>query len=516
VDCSDIKSALRRDTLVDIPDFPNIREWRSEWMSNAFHTESSTASMSELIACEFFAKAPVLPGVNTTTSIDQFVDFQRGAERACLREDVLRYVAESLHHIMGRYSEVEASVLMRHGPGSIAEGHTGHDKWLVPAPDLPIVNSFDPLCRLPRSSYVPRTSLVSVVPKTSWTDRVICIEHCWNQAIQQGIGRLLSRRLLAIGIDLSTRWRRNQELIMVSPEYATIDLSAASDSITTGLCNDLMDVPGNHVDWLQAMFCARSDFYSDTRKPTGQLAQLRSFASMGNGFCFVLLSCVCMAACVAARHIANGSRGPVLRSEVVSSFKTDFSVFGDDIVSDSKYVPHLRYVLQSLGFSLNTEKSSGCGPLRETCGAYALWSRSRLIFRRGLPRLRSNWDPAIDSLPSLCSLQRTLYRLHYHHTASAIRGCILDSRYGHLVVSTPRSEDIHETDAFVVLDSSARDSSRWNKRLSRREIPCYSLRSVTRDAWLADHVGWGASIRGVNPDESTGKMRLALSSLGLG
>jgi len=91
---------------------------------------------------------------------------------------------------------------------------------------------------------------ITTVPKNAKTDRIIAIEPTLNGYMQHGVGSLIRSRLKRVGVDLNNQ-RRNQELALlgsVDGSLATIDLSAASDSVSTELVRRLLP-----PDWLAAI-----------------------------------------------------------------------------------------------------------------------------------------------------------------------------------------------------------------------------------------------------------------------
>lgn len=193
---------------------------------------------------------------------------------------------------------------------------------------------------------------VSFVPKTAKTHRSIAIEPLLNGYLQKGVDQFMRQRLLKYGIDLSDQ-DRNRTLakygsIDLKNPYCTIDLSAASDSISIQICRDLLP-----KDWFL--------FLNEIRSPSYMLGNnvvsYHKFCSMGNGFCFPLESLLFSSLCYA-----------VLRSMNVTD-PYDFSVYGDDIIIRQDASLLLIEVLKVAGFAINREKSFLFGPFRESCGA---------------------------------------------------------------------------------------------------------------------------------------------------
>lgn len=198
---------------------------------------------------------------------------------------------------------------------------------------------------------VIRGSRIITVPKNAKTDRVIAIEPDLNMYIQKGLGGLIRHRLRAAGLDLDTAFEDNHRLAKVGSmdqSYATIDLKAASDTISKNLVEFLMP-----ADWFSALDSARSKM---SVLPCGTWVGLNKFSSMGNGFTFELESLIFWALCTA----------------VMSATKTKghISVFGDDIIVPTKVFNDVREILSHCGFTVNEKKTFRDGPFRESCGKH--------------------------------------------------------------------------------------------------------------------------------------------------
>jgi hypothetical protein len=190
---------------------------------------------------------------------------------------------------------------------------------------------------------------LSFVPKTVKTHRVIAIEPLLNSILQNGVDNLMREKLKRWGYDLRDQGK-NQHLARLgseSGEYATMDLKAASDSITIELARVLLP-----PDWFDFLNQIRSACY----KLDGEISRYEKFCSMGNGFCFPLETLFFAAAARAVMHE---------RTDGV----TTHSVYGDDIIVPTDCYEELADLLLYLGFETNLEKSFSTGPFRESCGA---------------------------------------------------------------------------------------------------------------------------------------------------
>lgn len=191
---------------------------------------------------------------------------------------------------------------------------------------------------------------IALVPKTAKVHRTIAVEPLLNGYLQNGVDKVMRRRLRSVGIDLTSQ-DRNRELarqgsLPGEDPYVTIDLSEASDSISRELCQDLLP---------RAWYLFLSSIRSPSYILEGEKYAYEKFCSMGNGFCFPLETLIFSSVChvVYKRH----HRSP------------DFSVYGDDIIVRQSLAQEVLAGLKSFGFRHNPEKTFLTGPFRESCGA---------------------------------------------------------------------------------------------------------------------------------------------------
>lgn len=228
---------------------------------------------------------------------------------------------------------------------------------------------------------------ITFVPKDARTLRTIAIEPALNVCLQLGVHSYLAKRLSAFGnpIDdqsINQRLAQMGALLPLGSSYATIDLSQASDSVSTELVRWLLP-----SDWFSLL--------DDLRCKTGSLKEGSSivyekFSSMGNGFTFALETLIFWALARAVNTVSGGE---------VSS------VYGDDIIVDDASALLLTEILKFCGFSVNSEKTFYHGPFRESCGAD--WHTAQRVTPQYLRRaklrstdlynLLNRFDPIFDS-----------------------------------------------------------------------------------------------------------------------
>lgn len=288
--------------------------------------------------------------------------------------------------------------LCRHGPGATAERVNHLDKYalLRQTPRTMPCGIIDPLGRLPPTSLVAaEASRVLVVEKDYRGGRVIAAEPVVHQFLQQGLGRTLRRRLIERGCrHLDDASLHIAMLTKRANTVATVDLSDASDWLSVRLLAALLP-----TKWLRALFSARTRFC----QVGPRLIENRSAATMGNGFCFPLLTLICMCAC----HVSG-------------AHPRDFSVFGDDIIIADRYYDELVFVLACFGLRVNHAKSFRAeSPFAETCG-YDLWkpqaAQVRPKFLRSHVPITSTYD-----IMKLCEFQQWCWLRGAKRTAGFLR-----------------------------------------------------------------------------------------------
>lgn len=231
--------------------------------------------------------------------------------------------------------------------------------------------------------YVPyrgldRTAEIACVPKSMTRNRTISKEPTTLQYLQQDLFQALDdyfKDELADRIDLhdQTRSRILAQVGSSDGSYATVDLSAASDSVSCSLVSYLFD----GMPLLYPLLATRSNFVRvrDKAKTIDQCIQIEKFAPMGSAVCFPLECAVFAIMCETAVRAVKGR----------ASRSGDYVVYGDDIVIRSEYYRYLIRTLEFFGFEVNRDKSFGgedeiakvCGLpspalFREACGIECL------------------------------------------------------------------------------------------------------------------------------------------------
>lgn len=206
-----------------------------------------------------------------------------------------------------------------------------------------------------------RPARLGFVPKTSKTDRTICVEPSLNALGQKGIGSYMKKRLGLYGVNLRDQ-SQNQRMACkgsVDGSFATIDLSSASDTVSYALVMSLLP-----VEWFDLL----DHFRSECVEFREELVELEKFSSMGNAYTFELESLIFYSLAVSVCDYLGLLSEPIFVGDRLR-WVPEVSVYGDDIIVPTSAYSLLGKVLTWCGFELNSEKSFCYGYFRESCGA---------------------------------------------------------------------------------------------------------------------------------------------------
>jgi len=255
---------------------------------------------------------------------------------------------------------VPYEIVPGHGPGSVAgiKRPTLFAKYQNLASDARLRYAFgaDWWCSRSSSIHLDRTSQTIFVPKSYKTFRTISMEPSTLQYFQQGVWKVIdkyvrNRSYLRNHFDFHNV-DRNRSLAREGSargNYATIDLSAASDSVGYELVKKIFK-----GTWLLRFIVTTRS--TQTILPNGETVSLKKFAPMGSALCFPIETIIFSAIC---QHVTRGL-----------GVDGDFSVYGDDIIVPTSCSERLVRVLSGLGFRVNLKKSftSPDCRYRESCG----------------------------------------------------------------------------------------------------------------------------------------------------
>lgn len=236
---------------------------------------------------------------------------------------------------------------------------------------------------------------VVAVPKSYKAARIIAEVPAYQQFHMQGIRKLMinaTQRSDYRDLIVLDDQRINQEwsrLGAVYGCYATIDLSAASDSISENLAKQVLP-----REWYNAI--AR---WNPTRLlVNGKIYPRYIFQTSGNGTTFIGESVIFLAIALTATELVR-----VFTQEWIA----DPRVYGDDIICDDRVYDTLVDLLGLLDFKVNLTKSfTGTSRYRESCGAE--WFCGLDTATRYFPRSQMDVKEP-EGLQALISLQHRLF-----------------------------------------------------------------------------------------------------------
>lgn len=209
-----------------------------------------------------------------------------------------------------------------------------------------------------------------IVPKSSSIKRFIAAEEVYRQLICLGVFSILDDYLANLGIDLHNQeeQRSRCKIAASTKEYATTDVSSASDGITTVLFEDLF--PPEFCELVRP-YLPTSVQVTVSKKE--YVIDLASRMTMGNAITF---PCECLVfwaadmACIEAYELFTQSK--------LTKYEVDYEngswlkipgIYGDDQIHHSVVSETVYECLSALGFIVNTDKSySGIDEFREACG----------------------------------------------------------------------------------------------------------------------------------------------------
>lgn len=389
----------------------------------------------------------------------------------------------ALNAIMRRWlGAIDLTFLpVRHGSGSVAEGNLtkaekysclGIDDILDKVLNGWIVgpkHGYDYYLWDPRHVEWQRTSRVQFVPKSATKLRTICMEPATLQYFQQGVMRVLydyisSHPFLGNRINLRDQTQNQDaaQLGSATETYATIDLSAASDSVSWDLARRLF----HGTPLLKWMIATRS---THCELPNGDIIKSGKFAPMGSALCFPI-ECLIFASVV--ELVAEEQEYTTLDGHDSWTF---WSVYGDDIVIPSNWYPRITDILFRLGFLVNDDKSYHEGPFRESCGGeYYLGKWITPIYYRLDKPLHDFITPStyvklLTSANNAMEAGYTFLRSRYLEEAVTLGKKGLARNLRKL---GPCYTDTFSTPPFVFSPTPTNYTNgiRWNKGLMRREI----------------------------------------------
>jgi hypothetical protein len=230
-------------------------------------------------------------------------------------------------------------------------------------------------------------------------------------------------------IDLSNQEKSQRRALQGSTDrkLGTIDLSKASDSVTLDHLGALFQ---DDSILLHKILSCRTETID---VPEIGVIRLRKFASMGSAVCFPVESAVFLAAVAASIISQLNQRFTLKRLKEVCR---DVTVYGDDIIAPTQFIPGIMRDLSSLGFVPNEDKSFYRSYFRESCGleAFKGVEVKPIYLRRDFWTRRTLTD---EDIVSIVSTSRQAFERGLWRTAELL----LERVENALATKLPYSED---------------------------------------------------------------------------
>jgi len=392
----------------------------------------------------------VEPKVSCDDEVNSFIDRVTKARKVSLlgRNDVLSNARRLLREVLcdteqlgapaeesDLHPSLEAWIATPfgcHGPGAVAEGEKGQQKWdfdAIPGIDGEIYSYFprdfhdalqcasDPrLANAIENSnvLVSRCSRLAIVPKDFRGHRLICIEPKELQFAQQGLMRVIykithSHWLTRRSINFNNQ--EHSQRLARNLSFATIDLKDASDCISLEIARLLLP---------RRFFKLITKYRSSHVEINGEIHRLRCLATMGSGLCFPLETlifwAISLGAMLAHDGIAAGAAGFLTWAS-----RYRLRVFGDDIIVPASQAGHVIEALENFGLVVNQGKTCIDTLSREACGA---WYYNQDDVR--ILRFKTSRTIRPESWLGLLSQLAEMRDMGFKQTFQAIRQAVVD------------------------------------------------------------------------------------------
>lgn len=294
-----------------------------------------------------------------------------------------------------------------------------------------------------------RSNRFFTVPKDVSKRRSCAVEASGSLSLQLAVGKVIEKRLSDVcGIHISERPsanclatprvlapERHKRLARESSltgEYATLDLSNASDTVCRNLVKLLLP-----SDWYNLLNSLRAKFTSIRRGSHTRVVRLEKFSSMGNGFTFPLETLIFHTLSLA-----------VLERECVEEGET--STFGDDMIVPSRIADAVIAALRFFGLETNVQKTFISGSFRESCGGdFFLGENVRPYFPKKDPNEPQEWIALANGIYRLAEAFgddpphggrfRDARAKCLSHLPGSIRRLVGPSDLGDTVITVPES-----------------------------------------------------------------------------
>lgn len=363
----------------------------------------------------------------------------------------------------------EDNFIPAHGPGATANSSRSAGllvKYRYLATDSLLTYVFRKFAGVDVTSYFPfpalsleRTAKAVTVPKSIKTRRWISLEPATLQFLQQGISRVIvdfihSHSELKAHINLRVQALNAEMAIRSSGDgsHATIDLSSASDTVTTTLVKAVFS--GTPMYPFLVALRSRSVVL-----PSGKVLGIEKFAPMGSALCFPIQTLIFACAIEVA----------VRRRRYVDEELTSYRVYGDDIIVQDQLFADALCILRSLGFVINESKSYAAPyRFRESCGGEGYDGRTvtPMKISRRYKALESGWSVYHAPLyEGLIDMANSCHRYEFSLTRAWIVRVLLSHPLG-----PPLFSETGLGALYSPRPDNFRAKRKWNSDLHRLEV----------------------------------------------
>lgn len=367
---------------------------------------------------------------------------------------------------------------MHHSNGATSECKRGvgiqkkYERMFIPSEFVHLIDRFAGLSMkdIPCVKVCPQhelSSSIQFVPKGIDKKRVISMEPTGNVFIQNAIFHsfdVLFTKHPEWGIDLHDQ-EKSRELVFSAAQShcaGTIDLSAASDSITLTLIESLLK--GTPLYEVMAS-CRTIGGYLPTMDNihSQEYVLYEKYMPMGTPVTFPLQCFIFSSICqLAKERLGLDSNDVIIR------------VYGDDIIADERIYDEVELILRQLNFTVNVEKSfRPCEFFKESCGAESFFgfdvSPCRISRRYDICKTTSGChNSAVHS--SLVEMRNIVYAHGYRTCSMYLAKLVLDNY--------PLTPFVDNIDQFGLLCQVPKNGHltnycRYNYDLQRFEVKSY-------------------------------------------
>ncbi|DAD52726.1 TPA_asm: RNA-directed RNA polymerase [ssRNA phage SRR7976310_17] len=357
------------------------------------------------------------------------------------------------------------SMRPKHGPGAVADfTKVKYDMahWPAKLAGVFPADWFASTDLVDRTSSVREfPSRVIPVPKTQKGPRIIASEPTSHQWCQGGIQRWfvegINKSVLRDAIDLHDQEPSRKLALSASVDgsLATVDLSAASDRISTRLVEYMFQV---NRPLLDALHATRTRWYV---LPNGEHHVMRKFACMGSACTFPVQTVIFAMISIFALMKQSGDMS--YNDSRLRKLAKHVRVFGDDIVLPSEAYDVLHRLLTELGLKVNPHKSFWSGYFRESCGMDAY--RGQEVTPAYFLQPYNARNP--ESLISIVECSNNFHKKGMWNTADYLMKTVDAQVLKLLRVS---NKDVSQPCLYSFVPGSPKRKLRWNDELQRVEV----------------------------------------------